>query len=58
MFLRSRINAVVRPRGEYEIEVSLLGSYSNLAMAEKIGQTVREWEAGERLSAYEAALDA
>ena len=58
MFLRSRINAVVRPRGEYEIEVSLLGSYSNLAMAERIGQTIREWEAGERLSAYEIALDA
>jgi len=44
-FLRSRINALVEQRTANELDISLLGSYSNPAMAKEIGVAIGEWRA-------------
>jgi hypothetical protein len=47
-FLDSRIDAIVERVDEAEIEISLLGSYTQTAMRQEIGLRVRSWEAGRR----------
>jgi hypothetical protein len=44
-FLAARIDAIVAPAGEAELEISLLGSYTQRAMREEVGLRVRTWEA-------------
>jgi hypothetical protein len=42
-FLRERIGAIVEQRGGSELEVSLLGSFNDLALREELGTAVRQW---------------
>jgi hypothetical protein len=43
-FLRSRIDTIVDRVGEAEIEVSLLGSFTQKAMREEVDARVRTWK--------------
>ncbi len=45
-FLKARLDAVAVPVSENEVEVSLLGSYTNDAMRFELYLRVRAWEAG------------
>ncbi len=42
-FLQERIGAVVEQHGSSELEVSLLGSFNDLALREELGTAVRQW---------------
>jgi hypothetical protein len=42
-FLRERIGAIFEQRGGSELEVSLLGSFNDLALREELGTAVRQW---------------
>ena len=42
-FLRERIGAIVEQHGGSELEVSLLGSFNDLALREELGTAVRQW---------------
>jgi hypothetical protein len=42
-FLRSRIDTIVDRIGEAEVEVSLLGSFTQQAMREEVDARVRTW---------------
>jgi hypothetical protein len=43
-FLRGRIGAVVEQRSGRELEVSLLGSFSDAALREELETALRRWE--------------
>ena len=47
-FLRARIGAIVEPMGSGELEVSLLGSYSDAAMREQLSLACRRWAVAAR----------
>ena len=42
-FLRERIGAIVEQRGGQDLEVSLLGSFSDLALRDELDIAVRQW---------------
>ena len=42
-FLRDRVGAVVEHSEPQELEVSLLGSYSDAAMRDELGSALRRW---------------
>lgn len=44
-FLGARIDAIVGRVGDTELEISLLGSYTQQAMRQEVGHRVRTWEA-------------
>ncbi len=47
-FLRTRIGAVVEQTGRGELEVSLLGSFSNDAMRDHLSAACRRWAVAAR----------
>jgi hypothetical protein len=42
-FLSRRVGAVVDQRGTHDLEVSLLGSFSDLALRGELDTAVRQW---------------
>jgi hypothetical protein len=42
-FLRERSGAVVEQRGGHELEVSLLGSFNDVALRDELDRAVRQW---------------
>lgn len=42
-FLQTRMNAIVEQTTPHGLEISLLGSFNNSAMAKEIGAALREW---------------
>ncbi len=42
-FLRERVGAIVEQCGGHELEVSLLGSFSDLALRYELDTAVRQW---------------
>ena len=47
-FLRTRIGAIVEQTGSGELEVSLLGSYSDSAMRDQLSLACRRWAVAAR----------
>ena len=47
-FLRARVGAVVEQAGNGELEVSLLGSYSDEALRDQLQAAVRRWTVASR----------
>lgn len=45
-FMRARVDAVVEQVTPNGLAISLLGSYSNTAMAKEIGSALRQWKSG------------
>jgi hypothetical protein len=43
-FLRSQTSAIVQRTAAHELEISMLGSYTNEAMAEQIGAAILTWQ--------------
>jgi hypothetical protein len=42
-FLRERVGAVVEQRDGHELEVSLLGSFNDVALRDELDRAVRQW---------------
>ena len=57
-FLRTYDSAVVDRSDGHALEVSLLGSYSNRAMAERIGAAIEEWLSDGPATACRVQIDA
>lgn len=47
-YLRRRVGAIVEQTGNGELEVSLLGSYSDQALEDQLMQAVRRWRVASR----------
>ena len=52
-FLQSRLDVVAEQVNEYEVDLSLLGSYAEDAMRMELYLRVRAWEAGQRAKGVE-----
>jgi hypothetical protein len=55
-FLRDRLDAVVEPVGDREVEVNLIGSYGADAMRMELELRIRAWEAARGTSGLVAVL--
>ena len=47
-YLRARVGAIVEQAGSGELEVSLLGSYSDTALRDQVTAAVRRWTVASR----------